>query len=149
MMKPIGDAFSDKFRITILDLPGFGESNEPDRAWSIEDYNSFEKGNIVENNQFPVSKNALDEYYLIDDDFVYKKIADHIELMIQSDEFKGKFYKYPPILESTALVLSRIFSKDFIHLLKGFLFKQDSQIDNDDYWNEERIDKLKNFVNNE
>ena len=41
MMKPIGDAFSDKYRITILDLPGFGESSEPDRAWTIEDYNEF------------------------------------------------------------------------------------------------------------
>jgi len=41
MMKPIGDAFSEKFRITILDLPGFGESSEPPYAWTIEDYNSF------------------------------------------------------------------------------------------------------------
>ena len=41
MMKPIGDAFSDKYRITILDLPGFGESSEPDKPWTIEDYNNF------------------------------------------------------------------------------------------------------------
>ena len=26
MMKPIGDAISDKFNIIIVDLPGFGES---------------------------------------------------------------------------------------------------------------------------
>ena len=41
MMKPLGDPFSDKYRITILDLPGFGESGEPDRAWKMEDYNNF------------------------------------------------------------------------------------------------------------
>ena len=38
MMKPIGDNFSDRFRITILDLPGFGESDEPKNTWKIDDY---------------------------------------------------------------------------------------------------------------
>lgn len=38
MMRPIGDDFQDRFRITILDFPGFGESEEPKEAWTIEDY---------------------------------------------------------------------------------------------------------------
>lgn len=38
MMRPIGDNFQDRFRITILDFPGFGESEEPKEAWTIEDY---------------------------------------------------------------------------------------------------------------
>jgi len=38
MMKILGDNFSDKFRITILDFPGFGESEEPHEAWTIEKY---------------------------------------------------------------------------------------------------------------
>lgn len=38
MMKPIGDNFCDKFRITILDLPGFGESEEPSTPWTIGNY---------------------------------------------------------------------------------------------------------------
>lgn len=38
MMKFIGDAFSDRFRITILDFPGFGESEEPSVPWKIQDY---------------------------------------------------------------------------------------------------------------
>ena len=38
MMKFLGDCFSDRFRITILDFPGFGESEEPPVAWSISDY---------------------------------------------------------------------------------------------------------------
>jgi len=41
MMKPIGDNFSDKFRITILDFPGFGESEEPKEPWTIEKYVSL------------------------------------------------------------------------------------------------------------
>lgn len=38
MMKPLGDNFSKKYRINILDLPGFGNSEEPREAWSINDY---------------------------------------------------------------------------------------------------------------
>jgi len=41
MMKPLGDCFSDRFRITILDLPGFGESEEPKEAWTIEKYSDM------------------------------------------------------------------------------------------------------------
>ena len=38
MMKPLGDNFANKFRITILDLPGFGLSEEPHNPWTIDDY---------------------------------------------------------------------------------------------------------------
>lgn len=38
MMKPLGDAFCDKCRVTIIDFPGFGESEEPKEAWTIEKY---------------------------------------------------------------------------------------------------------------
>ena len=38
MMKPIGDRFQENYRITILDFPGFGESDEPTFAWTLDDY---------------------------------------------------------------------------------------------------------------
>ena len=38
MMKPIGDNLKDDFDIVIIDLPGFGKSNEPDYVWSVYDY---------------------------------------------------------------------------------------------------------------
>lgn len=41
MMKPIGDNFSDKFRITILDLPGFGNSSEPPTPWTMTNYSDM------------------------------------------------------------------------------------------------------------
>ena len=41
MMKILGDNFSDRFRITILDFPGFGESSEPEEVWSIKDYSDM------------------------------------------------------------------------------------------------------------
>ena len=41
MMKPLGDNFQDRFRITILDLPGFGKSDEPKEAWTIDRYSDM------------------------------------------------------------------------------------------------------------
>lgn len=38
MMKPIGDKFKKDNRIIIIDLPGFGESEEPKNVWSMYDY---------------------------------------------------------------------------------------------------------------
>lgn len=38
MMKFLQDHFCDRFQVVNLDLPGFGESEEPPCAWSIEDY---------------------------------------------------------------------------------------------------------------
>lgn len=38
MMKPIGNYLEDDYQILIIDLPGFGNSEEPKYAWSILDY---------------------------------------------------------------------------------------------------------------
>lgn len=38
MMKPIGDNLCRNHRITIIDFPGFGESDEPLVPWTIRDY---------------------------------------------------------------------------------------------------------------
>lgn len=38
MMKPIGDGLCSNHRITIIDFPGFGESDEPLVSWTIKDY---------------------------------------------------------------------------------------------------------------
>lgn len=41
MMKPLGDKLQKKHRITIIDLPGFGESAEPKEALTVYDYNTI------------------------------------------------------------------------------------------------------------
>ena len=38
MMKPIGDRFKKNNRIIIVDLPGFGMSDEPSIIWALNDY---------------------------------------------------------------------------------------------------------------
>lgn len=42
MMLPLGNELKEK-RVTILDLPGFGKSEEPDTVWEISDYANFLK----------------------------------------------------------------------------------------------------------
>lgn len=41
MMQPIGDRFKNDNRIIIIDLPGFGGSEEPSTVWSLYDYVEF------------------------------------------------------------------------------------------------------------
>ncbi len=48
MMKPLGDNFSDRFRITIIDFPGFGESEEPKEKWNIEMYSNMLEDFVME-----------------------------------------------------------------------------------------------------
>ena len=48
MMKPIGDALCDKHRVTIIDFPGFGESDEHSSAWTITDYANMLEKLVVE-----------------------------------------------------------------------------------------------------
>ena len=38
MMKPLGNYLSDDYQILIVDLPGFGNSEEPKYPWSLLDY---------------------------------------------------------------------------------------------------------------
>ena len=38
MMEPLGNNLKDHHRITIIDLPGFGLSDEPSEAYSVSDY---------------------------------------------------------------------------------------------------------------
>ena len=38
MMQPIGDNLSKNFRVIIVDLPGFGLSEEPKTVWTLYDY---------------------------------------------------------------------------------------------------------------
>ena len=38
MMKPVGDKLQKNNRVIIIDLPGFGNSSEPDEIWTMYDY---------------------------------------------------------------------------------------------------------------
>jgi len=38
MMQPIGNRYTNNFNILIIDLPGFGKSEEPKFSWTLDDY---------------------------------------------------------------------------------------------------------------
>ena len=38
MMKPISDKYCEKFNTLLVDLPGFGQSQEPSYSWSVDEY---------------------------------------------------------------------------------------------------------------
>ena len=41
MMQPLENFYVEKFNTLLLDLPGFGESSEPDHPWTVYEYASF------------------------------------------------------------------------------------------------------------
>jgi len=41
MMEPIGRNYKNFFNVLILDLPGFGKSEEPNTSWSVYEYAEF------------------------------------------------------------------------------------------------------------
>lgn len=46
MMEPLSNYFSDRYSTLIIDLPGFGESAEPDYEWTVYDYAKMVHGLI-------------------------------------------------------------------------------------------------------
>lgn len=42
-VKPVADALSGKFKVWLVDLPGFGESDEPPENWDVYSYADFVK----------------------------------------------------------------------------------------------------------
>ena len=62
MMKFIADYFQRRFQVLNLDLPGFGESEEPYHAWSLDDYVLFiHEICVKENLQNPI-EDLIDDY---------------------------------------------------------------------------------------
>lgn len=41
MYDSVAAAINDRYRVVQLDLPGFGDSDEPRDAWSVDDYSAF------------------------------------------------------------------------------------------------------------
>lgn len=42
-VKPVADALSEKFKVWLVDLPGFGDSDEPPENWDVYSYALFVK----------------------------------------------------------------------------------------------------------
>lgn len=77
LYKKLTNKIAEKHRIIALDLPGFGKTKEPDRAWNIDDYTDF----ILEF----IKLKKLDNLILMGHSFGGRII---IKLMSRKREFK-------------------------------------------------------------
>jgi surface carbohydrate biosynthesis protein len=116
----------------------------------ICDYESFKEKNLSkENNKFPIASNEIKEYYddIDDDNFVYKKICDYIEILINDDSFNGDFYNHGPIIDNLQFVLGKIFGGRIFSIFHNLLDNKKSNevktVTEVDY---EKINILKKIV---
>ena len=57
-------------------------------------YEEFEKLNTLKNTEeFPVSREMIDQYYDFGDKLAYERICDYAEKMINDDSFKQGFIR--------------------------------------------------------
>jgi esterase/lipase len=98
MMEPLGNNLND-FHITILDLPGFGESNEPTKPLTVHEYkdilNNIKKiikdyKNILQLHGFYVD----DEKKIISFDIIFS--FDELKPEIAVQEIKSKLKELYP-----------------------------------------------------
>ena len=68
---PVSNKLGAKFKVYVLDLPGFGESDEPNEAFYVEDYANVVLEFIKEHNMTPDV--FIDELKGIEK-FIFKKV---------------------------------------------------------------------------
>lgn len=93
-------------------------------ADKITDYESFrEKNTSKECSKFPISTDEIKKYYdSIDvEEFVYKKICDYIEEMINDDSFERDFYNHGSILDNLSYVLRKVTDGRILPIFKNLL----------------------------
>ena len=78
----------------------------------ISDYESFKERNLSKkNNKFPIAHNEIKEYYddIGEEEFIYKKICDYIEVVINEDSFNEDYYNHGPIIDNLKFLIGKLF----------------------------------------
>jgi len=127
-----------------FDIPFYINANH------ICDYDSFKERNLSKNNnEFPINYEEIKKYYenIGDNQFVYKKICDYIELMIKDDSCKGDFYNNGPIIDNLRFIIGKIFEGRLFAIFKNvFSNQKDNELKNVEYIDYEKIEILKKIV---
>ena len=77
-------------------------------AKTISTYEEFEKLNTLKNTEeFPVSREMIDQYYDFGDKLAYERICDYAEKMINDDSFKHDFYPNPSRFHRLKFIIKR------------------------------------------
>ena len=124
MMKPVADPFTDEYNVLIVDLPGYGDSEEPPFAWTVNDY--------VECFKEMCEKLNIDEPILVGHSFggkislLYASKYDVEKLVLFGSPFKQEVTKVSLKLK----VLKGLKKVPLVNKLEGFAKKH---IGSEDY----------------
>jgi surface carbohydrate biosynthesis protein len=116
----------------------------------ICDYDSFKERNLSkENNKFPIAYNDMKEYYddIGEDEYIYKKICDYIEVIIKEDSFKENYYNHGPIIDNLKFLIGKLFEGRLLAIARNVLHnKKNNEVENVVTMDYEKINKLKKIV---
>lgn len=93
-------------------------------AEHVTDYEVFKQRNLHKNNlSFPIKHEEIKKYYdtIGEEGFIYKKICDYIEEMINNDSFKKDFYQYNSLIDNSIYVFKKIISNRIFAIFKNVL----------------------------
>jgi len=116
----------------------------------ICDYDSFKERNLSkENNKFPIAYNDMKEYYddIGEEEYIYKKICDYIEVIIKEDSFKEDYYNHGPIIDNLMFLIGKLFEGRLLAIARNVLYnKKNNEVENVVTMDYEKINKLKKIV---
>lgn len=116
----------------------------------IKDYETFSKRNLSrEDSKFPINHEEIKSYYdtIGSDEFIYKKICDYIEEMINNDSFKKDFYKHNSIIDNIGYVFRKIAGNRILPIFRNFIQnKKDNELEHFEEIDKEKIQTLEKIV---
>lgn len=123
-------------------------------AEHVKTYEEFEKRNLSKNNEFPIEKEKILDYYKIPDEnsYVYKELCDYVEEIIKDDSKERNFYKHSPTIDKLSFIVKKIKTGRLIPIFKDFLRGEKSSGSNNQTSqhevSKEKIKFLRDFVEN-
>lgn len=116
----------------------------------ICDYESFKKRNLSkENDKFPIAHSEMKEYYddIGEEEFVYKKICDYIEILINDDSFNEDYYNHGPLIDNLKFFIGKLFDGRVFAIIRNvFDNKKNNEVTNVVTIDYEKINTLKKIV---
>ena len=116
----------------------------------ISDYDLFKERNLSkENNNFPIAYDEMKEYYddIGEDEYIYKKICDYIEVIINDDSFKEDYYNHGPIIDNLKFLVGKLFDGRLLAIARNVLHnKKNNEVKNVITTDYEKVNKLKQIV---
>ncbi|MBR2858208.1 hypothetical protein IKE96_03380 [bacterium] len=118
-------------------------------AEHITDYDSFSKKNLLRDNNFPIDSDEIKAFYdsIDGEGFVYKKICDYIEELINDESTKSDFYNKNLFIDNLKFFLTRITTGRLLTIFKNVIKdKKDNEVKKTLSIDTDKINILKKIV---